>query len=104
MERETVIFEKLIWSWIRILSEIAPYFFPRLERGSPLLKELMYDFNQFIALAEHLEMRLSVSPCGAWGQFQWNLDFRIFLNQLIRRSYYCLSHLIALFDGRCSYS
>jgi len=104
VKHETVIFEELIWSWIQILSEITPYFSPLSESGSPLSKELMNDFNQFIALAEHLKMRLSVYPPEPWGQFQWNLDFRIFLNQLIRRSHYCLSHLISLFDGQYSYS
>lgn len=98
MRSETIILKKLIWSWIKILSEIIPRFPVGSERLTPPAKELLDDFSQFIALAEHLEMRLSVCPCEPLGQFQWNLDFKVFLDQLIRRSYYCLSHLASLFD------
>lgn len=100
MEPEVSIFKKLILSWIKILSEITPHFPTLLGSVSPLSSELMNDFNQFIALADHLEMRLSVCPREAWGQFHWDLDFKIFLKQLKRRSHYCLSHLISLFDSQ----
>lgn len=101
MEFEVFIFKKLIWSWIKILSEITTKHFPaQLESVSPLSSELMNDFNQFIALADHLEMRLSVCPREPWSQFQWDLDFKIFLKQLMRRSHYCLSHLVSLFDSQ----
>lgn len=98
MRSDTVIIEKLIWSWIKILAEIIPRFPGGPGGSSSLVKELMDDFSQFLALAEHLQMRLSGCPCDPWSQFHWNLDFKLFLDQLLRRSHYCLSHLVALFD------
>lgn len=97
MASETMVIKKLIWSWIKILSEIAPHLSDRSERSFLYNMELLDDYNQFIALAEQLEMRLSVYPSKAWDRFHWDLDFKFFLNQLLRRSYYCLSHLISLY-------
>ena len=96
MRSNTVIIEKLIWSWIKILAEIIPRFPGGPGESSSPAKELMDDFSQFIALAEHLQMRLSGCPSDPWSQFHWNLDFKMFLDQLLRRSHYCLSHLVAL--------
>ena len=98
MRSKADIYEKLIWSWIKILAEIIPRFPSGSERFSSLVEELLDDFSQFIALAEQLEMRLSVCPQEPWSQFQWGLDFKIFLDQLLRRSHYCLSHLVSLFN------
>lgn len=95
MKANIVIIEKLIWSWIKILAEIIPRFPGGPGGNSSPAKELMDDFGQFIALSEHLQMRLSGCPSDPWCQFYWNLDFKMFLDQLLRRSYYCLSHLAA---------
>ncbi|TCL71678.1 hypothetical protein EDC14_1007142 [Hydrogenispora ethanolica] len=53
------------------------------------------DLRQFEALADHLQMLLSIRPANSWEGYHWSLNFAYFLSQLIRDSEHLFQHLAA---------